>query len=252
MDIYEKGDLSLTEEQEAVVTKRNTEVESLSSELHRSKANDTIQPVNKGSYEHSSTVLPAADRSSRPLFEGDATKQQTSLNITATFNRNINEKKASYEITPSVREVCPATRRDINAGYHASEMPANALTDTFCSTRPRDAVEDLYSIETQSPVNMAVTSSRQINEEKQLVGKGLTRLLDKKLVGDNASAVAVQRQEKTRVATQKRALPSNTQMVGQTTDRIRRGETGPTTFSATDLFIPGGGRKTKAKKRSHS
>jgi hypothetical protein len=41
----------------------------------------------------------------------------------------------------------------------------------------------------------------------------------------------------------------NTVLVGKTTDKIRRGEIGKTTFSALDLYLPGGGTRKKKKKK---
>jgi hypothetical protein len=113
-----------------------------------------------------------------------------------------------------------------------TEIAATALSPVVRSSQSLPNEYD--AVETQSPMNVAICSKPQIKAEKQSVEIMLNIRDDKKPTMHHNLAV-------TDIAgAYKKASTRNTQVGSKTTDRVRRGEAGPRTFTAADLFLPGG------------
>jgi hypothetical protein len=144
-------------------------------------------------------------------------------------------------------------------GYSPHVVAGKSAAALLESARPNRLVAEGYAAgETQSPMQVAVSLNTQIKEEQHSIlgdGEAHPRIHP----DSKATIVDLQVPPESLVdhgapgeAAKRKVSPRNTKVVGTTTDKIRRGEAGQSTFTASDLFLPAGSRKKKRKERPHT
>lgn len=250
VEVHQENDVILAqirEEKEAV---------SASSSLFRSplsEANDSPQG-RKASAIIRAAGVDATVRSSAPFANDSSTVEATD----APHDRKQNAVIHATALADSVSSCAPFA--DDNDGVEGNDSSLDRQVPG--TARPSQPLADGYAAtETQSPINVALSLNPNIEKGKRADERILNDREDIPPMSHNkksisidhiASETAVVVGEPGPVAAEKKSLPWNTQVVGKTTDKIRRGEAGQTTFTASDLFLPVGSRKKKRKKSSNS
>jgi hypothetical protein len=127
-------------------------------------------------------------------------------------------------MSQAVMEVCEQV-----GGIGRPNTPSVSISEKaeFTAEKPNETQSPLYDA-LADPQMMERTNSKQFRD---CSGSVLT-VEDSGLLLTAAGSVKVSND------TVKKSLMRNTKVAGKTSDQIRRGEVGPTTFKLSDLFIP--------------